>query len=209
MSKCFEKFLKFFGEKKTVVEGIENVLTFTEAFSGKEFENGAFKVFKKEETEKWNNVVKEMFPDYSEQFLLFGYDWLGRFYATDEYENIIFVFDPSTNDIMDLENEFAFFINKTLLKNANDILALKLYKKYLKKNSKPLFSNCVGYKVPLFLGGEDSLENFEESDMEVYWSISAQIIAQIREKANGTVVDSFTINQLYLRVDVVIDPYDV
>ena len=194
MSKCFEKFLKFFGEKKTVVEGIENVSTFTEAFSGKEFENGAFKVFKKEETEKWNNVVKEMFPNFSEQFLLFGYDWLGRFYATNEAENIIFVFDPSTNDIMDLENAFALFINKTLLKNANDILALKLYKKYLKKNSKPLFSNCVGYKVPLFLGGEDSLENFEESDMEVYWSISAQIIAQIREKANGTVVDSFTIN---------------
>lgn len=194
MSKCFEKFLKFFGEKKTVVEGIENVSTFTEAFSGKEFENGAFKVFKKEETEKWNNVVKEMFPNFSEQFLLFGYDWLGRFYATNEAENIIFVFDPSTNDIMDLENAFALFINKTLLKNANDILALKLYKKYLKKNSKPVFSNCVGYKVPLFLGGEDSLENFEESDMEVYWSISAQIIAQIREKANGTVVDSFTIN---------------
>ena len=38
------------------------------------------------------------------------------------------------------------------------------------------------------------LSNLEESDMEVYWSISAQIIAQIREKANGTVVDSFSIN---------------
>ncbi len=194
MSKSFEKFLKFFGEKKVTVEGAENVATFTETFSGKEFGNGVFKVFKKEEAEKWNGVVKEMFPDFEEKFLLFGYDWLGRFYATDATESIILVFDPSTNDIMDLENQFDFFVNKTLLKNANDILALKLYKKYLKNNNKPSFANCVGYKVPLFLGGEDVLENFEETDMEVYWSISAQIIAQIKGKADGTVVDGFSIN---------------
>lgn len=194
MNKCFEKFLKFFSEKKVATQGAENVLTFTEAFSGKEFGNGLFKVFKKEENEKWNGVVKEMFPEFQEKFLLFGYDWLGRFYATNEFENIVFVFDPSTNDIMSLENEFAYFVNKTLPKNANDILALKLYNKWLKKNSKPLFSNCVGYKVPLFLGGEDTLNNYEESDLEVYWSISAQIIAQIKDKLDGTDIDTFSIN---------------
>lgn len=194
MSKCFEKFLKFFGEKKMAVEEIENVVTFTEVFSGKEFGDGAFKVFKKEEIEKWNGVVREMFPDFLMGFCLFGYDWLGRFYATDITENVIFVFDPSTNETMELFCQFAFFVNKTLPKSANDILALKLYKKYLKDNRKPVYSSCVGYKVPLFLGGEDTLENYEETDMEVYWSILAQIIDKIKNMPDGTVIDNFSIN---------------
>ena len=193
MSKSFEKFLKFFGEKEMDVEGSENVATFIEAFSGKEFGNGAFKVFKKEEIEKWTNIVWEMFPDFTMGFSIFGYDWLGRIYATDTIGNVIFVFDPGTNDVMDLLCEFSFFINKTLPKNAKDILALKFYKKWLKKNDKPAYSNCVGYKVPLFLCGKDKIENCEETDMEVYWSILAQIVAKIREKTNGTVIDSFSI----------------
>ncbi len=32
-------------------------------------------------------------------------------------------------------------------------------------------NKCVGYKVPLFLNGEDDIENLEVSDMEVYWEI--------------------------------------
>ena len=47
------------------------------------------------------------------------------------------------------------------------------------KHNKPSYKNCVGYKVPLFLGGKDAISNYEETDMEVYWSISAQIISQI------------------------------
>jgi hypothetical protein len=33
------------------------------------------------------------------------------------------------------------------------------------------YDQCVGYKVPLFLNGQDELENLEVSDMEVYWEI--------------------------------------
>jgi hypothetical protein len=36
-------------------------------------------------------------------------------------------------------------------------------------------SQCAGYKVPLFLGGKDSLENLEVIDLEVYWSLSGQL----------------------------------
>jgi Domain of unknown function (DUF1851) len=34
---------------------------------------------------------------------------------------------------------------------------------------------CVGYQVPLFLGGKDSLENLEITDLDVYWSLSGQL----------------------------------
>jgi Domain of unknown function (DUF1851) len=34
---------------------------------------------------------------------------------------------------------------------------------------------CAGYKVPLFLGGKDSVDNLEIVDLEVYWSLSGQL----------------------------------
>lgn len=193
MNNCFENFLKFFGEGKTKIEGAETVLNFTKSFSGKEFADGVFKVFIKEDIIKWNNTTLEMFPDFEIEFILFGYDWLGRFYATNKLENIIYVFDPSTNDVLELEDKFANFINETLPQNANDILAVKLYKKWLRKNTKPSYASCIGYKVPLFLGGKDNMSNYEESDLEVYWSLSAQIISQIKNQADGTIIDSLSI----------------
>jgi hypothetical protein len=32
----------------------------------------------------------------------------------------------------------------------------------------------VGYKVPLFFGGQDAVENLELADLDIYWSISGQ-----------------------------------
>jgi type VI secretion system (T6SS) immunity protein Tdi1 len=34
---------------------------------------------------------------------------------------------------------------------------------------------CVGYRVPLFLGGSDMIENLEIVDKDVYWSIYGQL----------------------------------
>lgn len=33
-----------------------------------------------------------------------------------------------------------------------------------------VYGRCAGYKIPLFLGGED-----KDSDMEVYWGVITQI----------------------------------
>lgn len=193
MNKSFNEFTHFFGlESQTTCEA-ENVSNFIKIFSGQEFGQGIFRVVEKDDIEKWHDVVLEMFSDFQETFLLFGYDWLGRFFATNEIENAVFLFDSSTNNILTLEIDFSSFVNKMLPKHAKDILDLNVYKKWIKKNNPPQYSNCIGYKIPLFLGGKDSIHNFEECDMEVYWSISAQIISQIKNKADGTVIDSFSI----------------
>jgi hypothetical protein len=34
--------------------------------------------------------------------------------------------------------------------------------------------------VPLFLGGEDNIDNLELTDMEVYWYIIAQLISKTK-----------------------------
>ena len=48
------------------------------------------------------------------------------------------------------------------------------------------FDQCAGYKVPLFLGGEDSIHNLELSDIEVYWSLMAQLRLATIDLAPGT-----------------------
>lgn len=40
---------------------------------------------------------------------------------------------------------------------------------------------CGGYRIPLFLGGEDSLENMEVSDMEVYWDMTDQLWEAVKD----------------------------
>lgn len=38
----------------------------------------------------------------------------------------------------------------------------------------PPFDQCAGYRVPLFLGGDDAVANLEQSDIGVYWSLMGQ-----------------------------------
>ena len=36
-------------------------------------------------------------------------------------------------------------------------------------------TDCVGYQVPLFLGGKDIVANLEVIDIEVYWTLCGQL----------------------------------
>lgn len=40
---------------------------------------------------------------------------------------------------------------------------------------------CAGYKVPLFLGGSDSVDNLDLQDLAVYVSLSGQMYTQSRK----------------------------
>jgi hypothetical protein len=50
----------------------------------------------------------------------------------------------------------------------------------------------VGYRVPLFLGGTDTVENLERGDMDVYWSLTSQAAAQVAALPEGTPITSMS-----------------
>jgi len=50
----------------------------------------------------------------------------------------------------------------------------------------PTACQCVGFRIALFLGGRDQLENLEMSDIDVYWEITAQLLEQTRSLPLGT-----------------------
>ena len=47
-------------------------------------------------------------------------------------------------------------------------------------------TKCVGYELPLFVGGQDSLDNMEVSDWEVYWVVVGQLKLRTAGLPEGT-----------------------
>jgi hypothetical protein len=54
---------------------------------------------------------------------------------------------------------------------------------------------CIGYKKPLFLGGVDWIENLETIDMDVYWTVTAPIIAKAIQVGIGGVIGRIEIEE--------------
>lgn len=176
----FDDFLKYFGEEIVKVDGNGDLVeTFIENFGGKSFGDGLFRVFKSTELENWSSNIRAAYPEFQEEFKLFGYDWLGRCFGVwgeDESEETILIFEIGANDILQIPCTFAEFLNTEIPFHTEECLAKKAFQKW-KKHSKVELQRerCAGYIVPLFLGGKDKIKNLEDSDMEVYWSILSQI----------------------------------
>jgi hypothetical protein len=193
----FDRFCKIFdvkfkdfdtelqGNHLAILERSSGAVTFMKEFQGQTFKEGLYRVHKASELDKWNHIVYEAFPFYSNKIFCFSYDWLGRHFALDftrmsEGEPMILMLEPGTGEALAIPSTFLSFHEEELVEYPDAALANDFFNEWKKENSKPVdHSNCVGYKVPLFLGGEDEISNLEVSDMEVYWGIMGQLIKRI------------------------------
>jgi len=50
----------------------------------------------------------------------------------------------------------------------------------------PNYTQCLGNRKPLFLGGTDELWNMELSDLDVYWHVVGQLVRKTRGLPLGT-----------------------
>lgn len=138
-----------------------------------DWENGAYKNIPREKAAKYQELIRDAFPDNC-NVIPFGYDWLGRIFAADGELNAK-MYDVATNEVFiiaDIEN----FFKTELAECADDLICADLYEEWLQSGGeKPTADHCIGYKVPLFLGGEDEFDNYELSDIDVYWTITGQL----------------------------------
>jgi hypothetical protein len=56
-------------------------------------------------------------------------------------------------------------------------------------------SECVGYDIPLFLGGADEVPNLTRTDMGVYWSICGQLRNGTRNLPAGATISGVVIGE--------------
>ena len=152
-------------------------------FGGVSFDNGVYRLHSVQNILAWTKTVESALPDYRGRTICFGFDWLGRHFALDKGKltadqmNVLLL-DPGTGEALNIPVTFADFHNIELVEYRNDVLASDFYSDWIKNGgSPPKHDQCIGYKVPLFLNGDDIVDNLESSDMDVYWNISGQLLS--------------------------------
>jgi hypothetical protein len=167
--------------------------------AGRSFNEGLYRVHPAHFMSHWTTNVLQAFPGLKGRILCFSYDWLGRHFALDrarvaDNQCRILMLEPGTGQALEIPVGFVEFHDTELVEHTNEALASDLYASWLASGGRsPRMDQCVGYRKPLFLGGRDSIDNLELSDMDVYWSICSQLISKIRHLPDGTPIRSIDI----------------
>ncbi len=147
--------------------------------------------------EEWNSEAgwKSEWDRFCGRLVVFASDWLGRQIGFDlrrvsQGEPLIGILEPGTGQLLEVPETFRGFLEKELVDFKDAALASNFYEEWLRSGGRrPRPSECVGYRVPLFLGGRDSIENLELADMSVYVSLCGQLEKQSRSLPPGSKVD--------------------
>ena len=163
---------------------------------GKSFNHGVFRVFRADQIPAAVLTMEAMFPQYRGRLVPFAFDWLGRHFALDlakggNGQPQILMLEVGTGQAMIIPVPVMDFLNVELVEYAADALATSFWQEWRSLNPADLaFTDCVGYKVPLFLGGADVVANLELSDLSVYVEVCSQLRNKTRKLAPGQSIGS-------------------
>ncbi len=157
---------------------------------GTTFNNGLLRFHNAESGALAQENLHEFFGDRAAELTPFAVDWRGRHFCRVQMDG---------ND-MALRTDSA-FAEASPLTSYEDTIAFLLQSpdapEFLEEDTMNAafqrfdmfgieFDRCLGLKIPAFLGGEETLENLDPSDMDVYWSFNAQIYNQVKDLPPGT-----------------------
>ncbi|HTJ31181.1 MAG TPA: T6SS immunity protein Tdi1 domain-containing protein [Acidobacteriaceae bacterium] len=163
-----------------------------ERYAGATFESGLYRVITPEIGRLAEEFIREAFLRYEHKIASFATDWLGRIFCVDSTRKegdqmAILMLEPGTGEALEIPANLMSFHEEELIEYANAALAQEWYREWLSAGGQaPRFDECIGYRKLLFLGGKDISENLERVDLDVYWTISAQLIRKTRELPHGT-----------------------
>ena len=163
------------------------------SFGGCTFENGLYRVHTEASAEAATDMVGVAFPEFRGRVTCFGFDWLGRQFALTQNSaqlgNVeVHMFEPGTGQALEIPVPFTRFHDGELVEYTEEALALGFFTDWMSTSGKTVieFDQCLGYRVPLFLGGRDDVSNLEMSDIDVYWTIMGQLRLQAMKLPEGT-----------------------
>ena len=165
-------------------------------FGGCSFEGGLYRVVSSETVSRWDERIAVAYPEYEGLVTCFAFDWLGRAFALDwnrfeDTEPGILMFEIGTGYALRVPRNLETFHEEELTQYREEALAVSFFERWIAAGgSSPSPDECVGYKKPLFLGGDDDLANLEIIDLDVYWHVTGQIAASARGKPEGSVLSA-------------------
>ena len=158
--------------------------------AGATFNNGLLRFHNAASAELAQQNLYEFFSDRASELTPFAVDWRGRHFCRVQLdgEDMALRADSAFNEaspLTDYAGTVAFllddpgaaeFLEEAVMQEA--FAALQIF-------GLP-FTDCIGLKVPAFLGGEETIANMEVNDMDVYWSFNAQVYNQVKDTPPGT-----------------------
>ncbi|MDQ0249220.1 hypothetical protein J2W22_001267 [Sphingomonas kyeonggiensis] len=155
---------------------------------GDSYLQGAYRLHRPEDVAHFTALATEAFPEFAERISCFGADWLGRQFATDEGRIIagkplVLLLEPGTGEALEIPLDRVSFHEQELVEEPDAAVAYSFFEQWLATGGiRPGYDQCIAYRQPLFLGGADEVSNLELSDLDVYWTISAQLLAEARKR---------------------------
>jgi Domain of unknown function (DUF1851) len=167
---------------------------FADRYAGCTFERGLYRVHDSVSGPRGEEWVAEAFPEYASRATPFGFDWLGCQFAIDDArqeagESLVLMLEPGTGEVLEVPATFVSFHDEELVEHTDAALSDDFFALWSSLNEAILplqHDQCAGYRVPLFLGGKDEVENLELTDLDVYWSLLGQMIAGMADMPEGT-----------------------
>jgi hypothetical protein len=155
--------------------------------------NGLYRVHTASTAAQANRFVAAAFTEFGSSVACFGFDWLGRQFSLDfsssAAEASIVLFEPGMGEALEIPVAYSSFHDAELVDNAEAALARSSFERW---GAPVPFDKCVGYKIPLFLGGEDEFSNLEVIDTDVYWTVVGQLRCGTLDLPRGTTVSSIS-----------------
>lgn len=167
-----------------------DLFAFLQTYGGVTFDKGLYRVHSFSGSLKWSLMIGEYFPEYMGRIYPFSYDWMGKQFCCDSTGRMLLMFDPETGEVGEFQQTIPLLHNNDFASDKDGMLSSGLFKDLLLKMSLPEigYGQCLTYKVPLFLGGKEEIDNYAVQDIEAYWQIQSQIYKQIKDLPDGTVI---------------------
>jgi hypothetical protein len=162
--------------------------------------DGAYRVHRSDDAARFTKLAAEAFPEFSGRITCFGADWLGRQFANDRGRLIggapqVLMLEPGTGQALEIPVDQAAFHEVELVQEPEAAVAYSFFHDWKASGGvTPSYEECVGYQRPLYLGGTDDLRNLQLTGLDVYWTLSAQMLARIRGLPVGTRIADVTIS---------------
>lgn len=154
---------------------------------GISFAGGLYRVLPAHAVSTWTQTAQDALPGLHGRLTVFGVDWSGRLFAADaarvddEGQQRVLVLDPGTGESYESRSTVREMHTWELLEQPHALLRQPGYERWrlAADDEQPLsLTECVGYRVPLFLGGAEDAGNQERTDLDVYWHLTGQLLAQ-------------------------------
>lgn len=169
---------------------------FMTRYSGCTFNGGLYRVHTAETSRAVLPRVIEEFPSRRGRITCFGFDWIGRQFALDTHRPegqppLVKMFEADTGDCLEIPADFRQFHESEAVDYPNDVFVADLFRQWRadRPGAPPLSHHEIaGFQVPMFLGGDVAVGNLEVTDMQVHWSLTAQLWRSTRGLPTGTTV---------------------